>query len=67
MDDIIQHEAVRTAREYATRALAGLNVLHLGPLDYNITTAVDELRTAAAILEQFGIERASSAKAEGRS
>ena len=46
-------QAVKKARSYADRALGQIDTLHLGPLDYNITTACDYLRTAAAILEDF--------------
>ncbi len=47
-------QAVKEARSYADRALGQIDTLHLGPLDYNVTTACDYLRTAAAILEDFG-------------
>lgn len=47
-------ESVKGARSYADRALFQIDTLHLGPLDYNVTTACDYLRTAAAILEDFG-------------
>ena len=46
--------AIKEARGYVDRALGGIDTLHLGPLDYNVTTTADYLRTAAAILEQFG-------------
>jgi hypothetical protein len=58
MDETIQNaEAVKEARRYVERAMGGIDTLHLGPLDYNVTTTVDYLRTAAAILEEFGRER----------
>lgn len=47
---------VKSARNYATRALGIIDTLHLGPLDYNVATAADNLRTAAAELERFGRE-----------
>lgn len=46
-------QAVKEARSYADRAIGQIDTLHLGPLDYNVTTACDYLRTAAAILEDF--------------
>jgi hypothetical protein len=49
-------QAVKEARSYVDRALGMISTLHLGPLDYNVTTACDYLRTAAAILEDFGRE-----------
>lgn len=50
----MENNLVKEARSYAERALGGIDTLHLGPLDYNVTTTVDYLRTAAALLEQFG-------------
>lgn len=49
------------ARDYLDRAMGGLNTLHLGPLDYNVTTTADYLRTAAACLEEHlrQVERGS--------
>lgn len=40
------------ARDYLDRATGGLATLHVGPLDYNVTTTADYLRTAAACLEE---------------
>jgi hypothetical protein len=55
MNSSLENEqAVKEARSYADRALGQIDTLHLGPLDYNVTTACDYLRTAAAILEDFG-------------
>jgi hypothetical protein len=55
MRDSFENEpAVKEARSYADRALGQIKSLHLGPLDYNVATACDYLRTAAAILEEFG-------------
>ena len=48
---------VKQAREYAERALGGIDLLHLGPADYNVATTVDYLRTAAAMLEDFARNR----------
>ena len=47
-------QAVKEARSYVERAIGQIDTLHLGPLDYNVTTACDYLRTAAAFLEDFG-------------
>jgi len=47
------------ARTFIDRAIAGLNTLHLGPLDYNISTTVDDLRTAERLIEEYG-SRASA-------
>jgi hypothetical protein len=40
------------ARSYLDRAIGGLATLHIGPLDYNVTTTADYLRTAADCLEE---------------
>lgn len=53
------------ARAYAERGLAGFDTLDLGPLDYNVFTTADNLRTAAAMLERWGQEAAALAKATG--
>ena len=50
-------ETVSEARRYADPALGGINTLHLGPLDYNVATTADDLRTAAALIEKFGQEQ----------
>lgn len=49
------------ARDYLDRANGGLATLHIGPLDYNVTTTADYLRTAAACLEEHlcQVERAA--------
>lgn len=36
------------------RAIGGVNTLHLGPLDYNVATTVDNLLAAIRLLEDFG-------------
>jgi len=60
MNPSLENEhAVKAARSYADRALGQIDTLHLGPLDYNVTTACDYLRTAAAILEDFGRQHRS--------
>jgi hypothetical protein len=51
------------AKALAERGLGGISTLHLGPLDYNISTTVDDLRTAAKHLE-FYLECVNRAKAE---
>lgn len=53
---------MKTVREYIARAESVIDTLHLGPLDYNVTSAVDYLRTAAKVLEALGAEYP---KAEG--
>lgn len=42
---------------YIDRALGGVRTLHIGPLDYNVATTVDDLLAAARVLEQFGKDR----------
>jgi hypothetical protein len=55
----IENEApIKEVHNYIERALGGLATLHLGPLDYNVWQTIDYLRTAAAILEQFGKDQA---------
>lgn len=58
-------QAVKEARLYADRALGQIDTLHLGPLDYNVTTACDYLRTAAAILEDFGSKTRALTQSDG--
>lgn len=50
-------EAVKEASRYVEEALGWIATLHIGPLDRNTAMAADCLRTAAAILEQFGRDR----------
>ena len=39
MNSSLENEqAVKEARSYADRALGQIDTLHLGPLDYNVTT-----------------------------
>lgn len=49
----MENDTLAEARSYAERAIGGFDTLHLGPLDYNVATTVDYLRTAAALLEQY--------------
>lgn len=44
---------ISVARSYAERAIVQFHTLHLGPLDYNIATTANYLRTAAALIEQY--------------
>ena len=44
---------VTAARIAVTRAMAGIGTLHLGPLDYNVRTTIDELLIAVRHLERF--------------
>lgn len=41
------------AARYIDRARAGLSVLHIGPLAYNVRTTVDDLLVAIRLLERF--------------
>lgn len=47
------------ARAFIDRAVAGINTLHIGPIDYNISTTVDDLRTAERLIQEYG-SRASA-------
>lgn len=46
-------------RRHIDRALGGLSMLHLGPLDYNVATTVDDLLAAIRLLERFEKEHRS--------
>lgn len=46
------------ARAMIDRAIGGINSLHLGPLDYNIATTIDDLRAAERLIEAYGQEQA---------
>jgi len=54
------NEQVAEVRSYVERAMGTIDTLDLGPVDYNVATAADYLRTAAALLEQYGRALASS-------
>jgi hypothetical protein len=41
------------ARRYIDRALGGIATLHIGPLDFNVSTTVDDLLAAIRLLERF--------------
>lgn len=41
------------AKASLERAIAGINTIHLGPLDYNIVTTVDDCLVAIRILERI--------------
>lgn len=62
----MERDFLADARDYADRASGGLATLHIGPLDYNITTTADYLRTAAACLEEHlrQVEREPPAQPE---
>jgi hypothetical protein len=49
------------ARSYVERAIGGLETLHVGPLDYNVFSTCDYLRTAALLIEQYAREVAGGA------
>lgn len=54
MENSFENEKfVMEARDNAEVAIGIIDTLHLGPLDYNVATAADYLRTAAGLLEQF--------------
>jgi hypothetical protein len=50
--------ALIECRAQIDRALGGLNTLHLGPLDYNVATTVDNLLAAVHLLEEFSMRNA---------
>jgi len=50
---VMDESAIAQVRLYIERALGGLNTLHLGPLDYNVFTTTDYLRTAANMLDDL--------------
>lgn len=54
LPSIADSAEVREVRQRVERALGGINTLHLGPLDYNISTTTDDLKVAICLLEQFG-------------
>lgn len=41
------------AKAYLERGVGYVETLHLGPLDWNVTQAADQLRTAATNLEMY--------------
>ena len=52
MTAALNAEDLQEARRFAERAISGLDTLHIGPIDYNVSTTVEYLRTAAALLER---------------
>jgi hypothetical protein len=52
--NLLDEPMVKEARRFAELAVATIDTLDLGPLDYNVAEAVDRLRTAAKLLEEFG-------------
>jgi len=46
-------EILADAKAYLERGVGYVETLHLGPLDWNVTQAADQLRTAAANLEMY--------------
>lgn len=40
-------------RRHVDRALGGISTLHLGPLDYNVASTIDDLLAAIRLLERF--------------
>lgn len=47
-------EVIQEVLSSINRAIGGVNTLHLGPIDYNIATTVDDLLAAIRLLEQLG-------------
>lgn len=47
------HPDIIECGRHIDRAIGGLSTLHLGPLDYNVSSAVDNLRAAEAYLHKF--------------
>lgn len=60
----MERDFLADAHDYLDRANGGLATLHVGPLDYNVTTTADYLRTAAACLEEYlrQVERGGAAQ-----
>ncbi len=54
----VDHPLIAEARAYVDRAQGGLSTLHVGPLDHNVFTTADCLRTAAGLIEEYGREMA---------
>lgn len=48
---------LKEARAYAERAIGVIDTIHLGPVDHNVANAIDFLRTAAGLVEDFHRER----------
>lgn len=46
-------EDVEECREFIKRATGGLNTLHIGQKDYNLTSTIDDLLAAIRILERI--------------
>jgi hypothetical protein len=40
-------------RRHIDRALGGLSTLHLGPMDYNVSSTIDDLLSAIRLLEKI--------------
>lgn len=47
------------ARAHIDRALGGISTLHLGPLDWNVSSTIDDLLVAIRLIERFGKDRRS--------
>lgn len=46
--------SLKEALRSVERAIGGINTIHIGPLDHNIRTTVDDLLVAIRLLEQVG-------------
>jgi len=53
----LSHPLLDEARQRIELALSGINTLHLGPMDYNISTTIDYLRAAERLIEAYGQEQ----------
>lgn len=47
------HPDIIECKRHIDRAIGCLATLHLGPLDYNVSSAVDNLRVAEDYLHKF--------------
>jgi len=47
-------EVIQEVLLVLNRAIGGVNTLHLGPIEANIATTVDDLLVAVHLLEQLG-------------
>jgi hypothetical protein len=57
--DLNNEPDVVECRRRIDRALGGLNTLHVGPLDDNIATTIDDLLAAIDLLERLEKEHRS--------
>lgn len=55
---------LKEALEKANQGISGIETMDLGPLDYNVATTADYLRTAAALVEAFGQKKLDQRRSE---